>query len=94
MVLTNIFYGLKEGVRLRVMCWITKTGCSHVAKGDQCVKDEGFAPARLRRARCASQRCTRSITCLFYFNHIASSGKLHNKAQVVAEAQPRQEEPR
>jgi class 3 adenylate cyclase len=35
-----------------------------------------------------------SITCLFYFNHIGSSGKLHNKAQVAAEAQLRQEEPR
>jgi hypothetical protein len=31
---------------------------------------------------------------LFYFNHIGSSGKLHNKAQVAAEAQPRQEKPR
>jgi hypothetical protein len=40
--LTNIFYGVKKGVRLRAMCCITKTGCSHVAKGDQCVEDAGF----------------------------------------------------
>ena len=61
--------------------------------------DYGFSEERIGRYishRRAEYYLASKCGCLglFYFNHIGSSGKLHNKAQVAAEAQPRQEEPR